>query len=64
MIDREHMQAWLEDGQGYAGGPETADRAVRMIARAKQSLAELAPGSMFDTEPAQVIAVMEELGDD
>ena len=64
MIDRDQMQVWLSDGQDYPGGPESADRAVRMIARTKQSMAVLAPDTMFDTEPAQIIAVMEDLADD
>lgn len=64
MIDRDQMQVWLSDGQGYPGGPETADRAVRMIARTKKSLGVLAPDTMFDTEPAQISAVMEDLADD
>ena len=64
MIDRDHMQAWLMDGQGYSGGAESADRAVRMLERAKDSLAQLAPGSMFDTEPAQIFAALEVLADD
>lgn len=55
------MQAWLGSVQAYPGGPETADRAARMVARTKQSLALLAPDTMFDTEPAQIVAVMEEL---
>lgn len=64
MIDRDQMRVWLSDGQAYSGGPETADRAVRMISRTKQSLDILAPGTMFDTEPAQITAVMEDLADD
>ena len=64
MIDRDQMQVWLADGQDYPGGTDTADRATRMISRTKQSLAELAPDTMFDTEPAQVFAVMEELADE
>ena len=64
MIDRDQMQAWLVEGQGYPGGSESADRAVRMIERAKASLEHLAPGSMFDTEPAQIFTVIEELADE
>ena len=64
MIDRDQMQAWLTQGQGYAGGSDSADRAVRMLSRAKDSLERLAPGSMFDTEPAQIFAVLEQLADD
>jgi hypothetical protein len=64
MIDRDQMQAWLTDGQGYGGGAESADRAVRMLERAKDSLAKLVPGSMFDTEPAQIFAALEDLADD
>lgn len=64
MIDRDQMQAWLSEGQDYPGGPETADRAVRMVSRTKQSLAVLAPSTMFDTEPAQIICVLEDLADD
>lgn len=64
MIDRDQMQAWLSDGQAYPGGPETADRAVRMISRMKQSMTVLAPDTMFDTEPAQISAVLEDLADD
>ena len=64
MIDRDQMQVWLSDGQSYPGGPETADRAVRMISRTRQSLQKLAPDTMFDTEPAQITAVMEDLADD
>jgi hypothetical protein len=64
MIDRDQMQAWLTDGQAYPGGSESADRAVRMLERAKDSLAQLAPGSMFDTEPAQIFAALEDLADE
>jgi hypothetical protein len=64
MIDRDQMQIWLSGAQDYPGGPETADRAMRMISRMKQSMAVLAPDTMFDTEPAQIIAVMEDLADD
>jgi hypothetical protein len=64
VLDRDEMQAWLSKGQDYPGSTGTADRAVRMLERAKQSLAELGPGTMFDTEPAQIFATMEELGDD
>ncbi|MCA8927933.1 MAG: hypothetical protein KDC18_07665 [Alphaproteobacteria bacterium] len=59
MIDKDQMKAWLVDGQGYPGGAESADRAVRMLERAKASFERLAPGSMFDTEPSQVLVVME-----
>jgi len=58
------MQAWLNDVQGYPGGPETADRALRVASRTKQALAELVPDTMFDTEPAQSQAVLEKLADD
>lgn len=58
------MQIWLYGVQEYPGGPETADRALRMIARMKQSMTVLAPDTMFDTEPAQIIAVMDDLADD
>ncbi len=61
MIDRDQMQVWLSEAQGYPGGSETADRAVRIIARTKQSLAMLAPETMFDTEPAQIFVVLENL---
>ena len=64
MVDRDQMQVWLSDAQGYPGGPETADRAARMVARTKKSMAILAPDTMFDTEPAQITAVMEDLADD
>ena len=63
MIDRDQMKLWLSDTQGYPGGPETADRAARMVSRTKQSLASLAPATMFDTEPAQIVAVLEDLAD-
>lgn len=61
MIDRDQMQLWLSEAQDYLGGPETADRAVRIIARTKESLATLAPDTMFDTEPAQIFVVLEDL---
>ena len=64
MIDRDQMQTWLNDAQGYPGGPETADRAVRMVTRTKQSLGVIAPDTMFDTEPAQIFAVLEDLADE
>ena len=64
MIDRDQMQIWLTDGQAYPGGIESADRAVRMLERAKISLTQLASGSMFDTEPAQAAVVMEKLAND
>ena len=64
MIDRDQMQVWLAEGQAYPGGPETADRAMRMVSRTKQSLDLLAPDTMFDTEPAQIMAVMEDLADE
>ena len=64
MIDRNQMEAWLAEGQAYSGGTESADRAVRMLERAKASLQRLAPDSMFDTEPAQIAVVMEAMGDE
>lgn len=63
MIDRDQMQAWLTAAQAYPGGTESADRAVRMLERAKRSLEHLAPGSVFDTEPSQIVVVMEAIGD-
>jgi|GEM_PF-4749969 len=63
MIDRDQMQAWLVEGQAYPGGAESANRAVRMLERAKASLERLAPGSLFDTEPSQAAVVMEAEGD-
>lgn len=64
MIDKHQMQTWLSGAQDYPGGPETADRALRMVSRTKQSMAVLAPDTMFDTEPAQIFAVLEDLADD
>ena len=64
MIDRYQMQAWLVNGQGYPGGADSADRAVRMLERAKASLERLAPGSLFDTEPAQIFPAMEDVADE
>jgi hypothetical protein len=64
MIDRDQMQAWLNEVQGYPGGPETAERAIRATTKTKSSLAQLAPDSMFDTEPAQMVVVLEALADD
>lgn len=64
MIDRDQMQAWLAEAQGYPGGSASADRAVRMLERARASMEQLAPGSAFDTEPSQAVVVMEALADD
>ena len=64
MIDRDQMEAWLTECQAYPGGAEGANRAVRMLERAKTSLEQLAPGPMFDTEPAQITVVMEALSND
>lgn len=64
MIDQDQMAAWLTEAQGYPGGGASAGRAVRMLERAKASLDELAPDSMFDTEPSQTAVVMEALADD
>ena len=64
MIDRDQMHAWLAHGQDYPGGADSADRAVRMVERAKASMARIAPDTMFDTEPAQIFSAMEGQRDD
>ena len=63
MIERDQMTAWLTEAQAYPSGGASADRAVRMLERAKASLEQLAPASMFDTEPSQTAVVMEALAD-
>lgn len=64
MIDRDQMQVWLTEAQAYPGGADSADRAVRMLERAKASMERIAPGSLFDTEPAQIFSTMEGASDD
>ncbi len=55
----ERLQTLVKHFHGYALEPDRAERYTRMLAAASSALAAVGPNNLFDTEPADLQALLE-----